>query len=183
MISEEDQVLAEQANDFVVTFSRVRDLLQQITQDSALQGGATGSGDLNAKMLGSRVTGSGGPVTGAGTVLTTQHQAQNSHSSIQNTSQDNLQTMAHLKQKESNWVKKEMTTATHSHELRVSKKPSQMNAIQANSKGNNTPQLIVSEDTSINQDRNLLSGLNDQSPLVKDDNQHYTQQRPPRGQP
>ena len=45
----DDWLLAMQAHDFVTNFDKVKLMLEQVVSDNALQGGATGSGDLNAK--------------------------------------------------------------------------------------------------------------------------------------
>ena len=53
-----------QAHEFVTNFDKVKTLLEQVATDNALHGGATGSGDLNPRTLGSGLA-------GAATVQTT----------------------------------------------------------------------------------------------------------------
>lgn len=96
-----------QAHEFVTNFEKVKVMLEQIVTDNALQGGATGSGDLNPKTATSHyrinpsanngagdasadVVGSQNQaqlaVSGyAGTVQTTQHEQQNSQTSSAHT--------------------------------------------------------------------------------------------------
>ena len=46
----DDWLLAIQAQEFVTNFDKVKQMIDQVVTDSALQGGATGSGDLNSKI-------------------------------------------------------------------------------------------------------------------------------------
>ena len=55
-----------QAHEFVSNFDKVKQMLEHVVSDNAFKGGATGSGDLNAKLT-------GGTITNPATVCTTQH--------------------------------------------------------------------------------------------------------------